>query len=108
MITSCVYSAIRELELATKETGITVLNEVGMDPGIDHLYAIKSIGEVHTKGGKVSLLTCRRPSALLTLSGQSKEFYSYCGGLSAPEFPDDPVWIEVCFPPYTSPTTDLV
>jgi saccharopine dehydrogenase (NADP+, L-glutamate forming) len=47
--------------------GITVLDEVGVDPGIDHLYAIKKIDEIHASGGKV------------------REFYSYCGGLPAPE-----------------------
>lgn len=29
------------------------MNEIGLDPGIDHLYAIKTITEVHEKGGKV-------------------------------------------------------
>ena len=33
--------------------GITVLNEVGADPGVDRLYAVKTIGEVHEKGGQV-------------------------------------------------------
>jgi saccharopine dehydrogenase-like NADP-dependent oxidoreductase len=28
------------------------MNEIGLDPGIDHLYAVKTIGEVHAKGGK--------------------------------------------------------
>lgn len=42
--------------MAAKEAGITILNEVGVDPGIDHLYAVKVIGEIHEKGGKVS--TC--------------------------------------------------
>ncbi|KAJ3355806.1 hypothetical protein HDU91_005622 [Kappamyces sp. JEL0680] len=40
-----------------KQAGITVFNEVGVDPGIDHLYAIKTIDEVHAKGGKVR---CRK------------------------------------------------
>ena len=30
------------------------MNEIGLDPGVDHLYAIKTIDEVHAKGGKVS------------------------------------------------------
>jgi hypothetical protein len=51
--TSYVSRQIRELEYEAKLAGITVLNEVGMDPGIDHLYAIKTINEVHAKGGKV-------------------------------------------------------
>jgi saccharopine dehydrogenase-like NADP-dependent oxidoreductase len=29
------------------------LNKVGVDPGVDHLYAVKVIGEVHEKGGQV-------------------------------------------------------
>jgi len=45
---------MREQELAVKEAGIVVMNEVGVDPGVDHVYAIKTIGEVHEKGGKVS------------------------------------------------------
>lgn len=29
------------------------MNEIGLDPGIDHLYAVKTIEEVHRDGGKV-------------------------------------------------------
>ena len=46
-------AAIRELEEEVKKAGIVVMNEIGLDPGIDHLYAIKTIDEVHAKGGKV-------------------------------------------------------
>ncbi|KAK8017750.1 saccharopine dehydrogenase [Apiospora rasikravindrae] len=69
--TSYVSPAIRELDGPAREAGVTIFNEVGVDPGIDHLYAIKAISEVHAKGGKV------------------REFYSYCGGLPAPEAADD-------------------
>lgn len=41
--------AMQELREAAKEAGIIVLNKVGMDPIIDHLYAIITIGEVTTK-----------------------------------------------------------
>ena len=51
--TSYVSLAIRELENAAREAGIVVLNEVGVDPGVDHLYAIHKIEEIHAKGGKV-------------------------------------------------------
>ena len=54
MTTSYVSPAIKELEVAAKEAGIVILNEVGVDPGVDHLYAVKKISEVHAKGGKVS------------------------------------------------------
>ena len=65
--------AILELEKDVKEAGITVMNEIGLDPGIDHLYggyildirhlveanlyfhpAVKMIDEVHKAGGKVT------------------------------------------------------
>jgi len=52
--TSYVSPAMRELDAAAKEAGIVVFNEIGLDPGIDHLYAIKTIEEIHEKGGKVS------------------------------------------------------
>lgn len=51
--TSYVSPGIRDLDAAAKEAGIVVLNEVGVDPGVDHLYAIKKINEIHDKGGKV-------------------------------------------------------
>lgn len=56
-----------------KAAGITVMNEIGLDPGIDHLYAVKMIDEVHAAGGKVL------------------SFLSYCGGLPAPEDSDNPL-----------------
>ncbi|TFK35696.1 saccharopine dehydrogenase [Crucibulum laeve] len=71
--TSYVNPQMRELDAAAKEAGITILNEIGVDPGIDHLYAIKTIGEVHAKGGKV------------------KQFFSYCCGLPAPECANNPL-----------------
>lgn len=71
--TSYVSPAIRELEPKIKASGITVMNEIGLDPGIDHLYAVKAIADIHAQGKKV------------------KEFYSYCGGLPAPEAADNPL-----------------
>jgi saccharopine dehydrogenase (NADP+, L-glutamate forming) len=65
--TSYVSDAMKELEPEVKKAGITVLNEIGLDPGIDHLYAVKAIEDIHREGGKV------------------KSFLSYCGGLPAPE-----------------------
>ncbi|EPE35902.1 Glyceraldehyde-3-phosphate dehydrogenase-like, C-terminal [Glarea lozoyensis ATCC 20868] len=79
--TSYVSPAIKELDTAAKEAGITVLNEVGVDPGVDHLYAVKTIAEIHNKGGKV------------------KEFYSYCGGLPAPECSDNPLGFKFSWSP---------
>ncbi|KAH8719538.1 hypothetical protein GQ44DRAFT_751600 [Phaeosphaeriaceae sp. PMI808] len=51
--TSYVSDAIRALDEDTKKVGITVLNEVGVGPGVGHLYTIKEIDEVHAEGGRV-------------------------------------------------------
>ncbi|KAK4250248.1 Saccharopine dehydrogenase [Corynascus similis CBS 632.67] len=71
--TSYVSPAMLELDAEAKAAGITVMNEIGLDPGIDHLYAIKTIDEVHREGGKIL------------------SFLSYCGGLPAPEDSDNPL-----------------
>ncbi|TDZ22519.1 Saccharopine dehydrogenase [Colletotrichum orbiculare MAFF 240422] len=71
--TSYVSPAMMELDQQAKEAGITVMNEIGLDPGIDHLYAVKTIEEVHAEGGKII------------------SFLSYCGGLPAPEASDNPL-----------------
>lgn len=71
--TSYVSKAMSELDPLVREAGIIVMNEIGLDPGIDHLYAVKMIDEVHAKGGKV------------------KKFLSYCGGLPAPECSGNPL-----------------
>ncbi|KAG8311915.1 hypothetical protein J6590_034505 [Homalodisca vitripennis] len=55
------------------QAGVTIVNEVGLDPGIDHLLAIECIDEIHQAGGKV------------------ESFVSYCGGLPAPEFSNNPL-----------------
>ena len=36
-----------------KEAGITIVNEVGVDPGIDHMLAMQCFDEVKVHGGKV-------------------------------------------------------
>ncbi len=71
--TSYVSPSMQELEPQVKEAGITVLNEIGLDPGLDHLYAIKTIEEVHKEGGSI------------------RGFLSYCGGLPAPEASGNPL-----------------
>lgn len=71
--TSYVSPAMRELDDEAKKAGIVVMNEIGLDPGIDHLYAVKTIDEVHERGGKVL------------------EFLSYCGGLPSPAASHNPL-----------------
>lgn len=71
--TSYINPQLRELEQQIKDAGIIVMNEIGLDPGIDHLYAVKTFEEVHAQGGKI------------------KSFLSYCGGLPSPEDSDNPL-----------------
>jgi saccharopine dehydrogenase-like NADP-dependent oxidoreductase len=56
---------------ATKR-GLIFLNEIGLDPGIDHMSAMRIIDDVHARGGKI------------------RYFRSFCGGLPAPEANDNP------------------
>lgn len=68
MVTASYISpAMAALDVRAKQAGITILNEIGLDPGIDHLSAVKTIDDVHQRGGQI------------------KGFWSVCGGLPAPE-----------------------
>ena len=71
--TSYVQPEMRALNESAKEAGVLFLNELGLDPGIDHMTAMKIIDYVHLKGGRV------------------EEFYSLCGALPAPEHADNPL-----------------
>ena len=44
---------MRVLDKVAKDAGILILNECGLDPGIDHMSAMWVIHDVHEKGGKV-------------------------------------------------------
>ena len=70
---SYVSDAMQELDAAAKENNLIFMNEIGLDPGIDHMSAMKILDEIRTKGGKVIL------------------FESFCGGLVAPES-DNNLW----------------
>ncbi|KAJ3207371.1 hypothetical protein HDU67_007513, partial [Dinochytrium kinnereticum] len=71
--TSYISPAMMEFDESAKQAGVTVMNEIGVDPGIDHLYAVKTINEVHAIGGKII------------------SFKSFCGGLPAPECSNNPL-----------------
>ena len=45
-----VVSVIRAVD-----AGITIMNEVGVDPGIDHMLAMECFDDVKEHGGKVTL-----------------------------------------------------
>lgn len=70
--TSYVKPEMQALDTLAKDAGIIILNEAGLDPGIDHMSAMRIIDAVHTKGGSI------------------EEFYSVCGALPAPEAADNP------------------
>jgi len=72
LTTSYVSPEMTALDAEAKKAGIIILNEIGVDPGFDHMTAMRIIDKVHSEGGKV------------------KEFYSLCGALAAPEETDNP------------------
>ena len=53
MTTSYVSDEMQKLNDQAKEAGILLLNECGLDPGIDHMSAMRIIHDVEMKGGKV-------------------------------------------------------
>jgi len=65
--TSYISTAMKELDGAARDAGLCFLNEIGLDPGIDHMSAMKIIHAAADQGGKVI------------------SFKSYCGGLPAPQ-----------------------
>lgn len=70
--TSYVSGEMKALDGDAKNAGILILNEIGLDPGIDHMEAMRIIHEVEAKGGEIT------------------SFISYCGGLPAPEANTNP------------------
>jgi saccharopine dehydrogenase-like NADP-dependent oxidoreductase len=71
--TSYVQPSMLELDEEARKKGILLLNEIGLDPGIDHMSAMKIIDHIHSQGGSV------------------ESFYSLCGALPAPEAADNPL-----------------
>lgn len=70
--TSYVSPQMRALDAEARDKGLMLLNEMGVDPGIDHMSAMKVVHTEERAGG--------------TLVG----FSSWCGGLPAPEANDNP------------------
>ncbi len=69
---SYVSAEMKALDQDAIRKNILLLNECGLDPGIDHASAMKLVDEIKHKGGTVH------------------SFKSYCGGLVAPESNDNP------------------
>ncbi|WP_420551517.1 saccharopine dehydrogenase family protein [Tenacibaculum aiptasiae] len=70
---SYVSDEMQALDKAVKEKGLVFMNEIGLDPGIDHMSAMQIIDRIRDNGSKMLL------------------FESFCGGLVAPES-DDNLW----------------
>ena len=70
---SYISDAMQALDTDAKQNNLIFMNEIGLDPGIDHMSAMKVIDEIRAKGGKMLL------------------FESFCGGLVAPES-DNNLW----------------
>jgi saccharopine dehydrogenase (NAD+, L-glutamate forming) len=64
---SYVSKEMQELDDEAKDKGLIFMNEIGVDPGIDHMSAMKVIDTIRAKNGKLIL------------------FESFTGGLVAPE-----------------------
>ena len=72
---------IRSLSKEIEKKQLLFLCEMGLDPGIDHMSAMKIIDKVKEKGGKVI------------------SFKSHCGGLVAPESDDNPWHYKISWNP---------
>ncbi|URE42381.1 Alanine dehydrogenase/PNT, N-terminal domain [Musa troglodytarum] len=70
---SYVEATMSSLDERARTAGITILCEMGLDPGIDHMMAMKMINQAHIRGGKI------------------KAFTSYCGGLPSPAAANNPL-----------------
>ena len=70
--TSYVSPKMREFDGPARKAGVMILNEIGVDPGLDHMSAMRIIDDVRDRGGSIV------------------SFKSYCGGLPAPESNNNP------------------
>jgi len=69
---SYISDEMKKLDAEAKKKKILLLNEMGVDPGIDHMSAMQIIDRIRSMGGKIT------------------EFESSTGGLVAPEYDNNP------------------
>lgn len=69
---SYVTQGLKDLQQEVKDKGLIFLNECGLDPGIDHMSAMKEIDDIREKGGEIT------------------GFETFTGGLLAPAEDDNP------------------
>ncbi len=78
---SYVSDEMAALDGDAQAAGVILLNELGLDPGIDHMSAMRIIDRTHDAGGQV------------------QAFRSFCGGLPAPEANDNPLGYKFSWSP---------
>lgn len=69
---SYVSEEMKALDKEAKEAGVVIMNEIGVDPGIDHMSAMQIIDRIKAEGGKML------------------QFETFTGGLVAPESDNNP------------------
>jgi len=79
--TSYVKDAMRALDSAARDAGVILLNEIGVDPGIDHMSAMQVIHRIRDEGGTLV------------------SFASNTGGLPAPEANTNPMGYKFSWAP---------
>ncbi len=79
--TSYVKPEMQALDAEARKKGLLFLNEIGVDPGIDHMAAMKIIDDVKKDGGEI------------------KSFFSYCGGLPALQNNNNPLGYKFSWSP---------
>lgn len=78
---SYVDEKMQSLNKEVSKKGLLFLNEIGLDPGIDHILAKYMIDTARERGGKII------------------SYYSYCGGLPAPSSNNNPVGYKFSWSP---------
>ncbi|KAJ3338033.1 hypothetical protein HDU91_001330 [Kappamyces sp. JEL0680] len=78
---SYISPAMKAFDARAKQAGVVLMNEIGLDPGIDHLTACQMFDEVKEKKGQIT------------------SFVSWCGGLPAPEVSNNPLGYKFSWSP---------
>lgn len=78
---SYVKPEMQAMDREAREKGLIFLNEVGVDPGLDHMSAMQIIDSVKRSGGRID------------------SFFSYCGGLPALESNNNPLGYKFSWSP---------
>lgn len=73
--------SIKSMQNEIESKGLLFIGELGLDPGIDHMSAMRLINDIKAEGGKIH------------------SFYSHCGGLVSPESDSNPWHYKISWNP---------